>query len=89
MLYMVIERFRAEAGGIAAVGERFRAKGRMMPASVAYITSWLTPDGRACYQVMDAPDRPALDEWIRNWSDLVDFEVHEIVTSQAFWAGRG
>jgi hypothetical protein len=31
---------------------------------------------------MEADDRGLLDEWMANWSDLIDFEVHAVVTSQ-------
>jgi hypothetical protein len=30
---------------------------------------------------MTASDRARLDEWIARWVDLVDFEVHEVMTS--------
>jgi Domain of unknown function (DUF3303) len=30
---------------------------------------------------METRDRKLLDEWIESWSDLVDFEVHPVVTS--------
>lgn len=88
MLYMVIERFRN--GDWRAVGERFRAKGRMMPegSGAAYVASWLSTDGHVCYQLMDAPSRGAFDGWIANWSDLVDFEVIEVETSAEFWRKR-
>lgn len=84
MLYMVIERFK----DIKAVGERFAARGRMMPGDVNYIGSWLTPSGDACYQVMDSPTRESLDVWINNWNDLVDFEVTPVLTSAEYWARR-
>jgi hypothetical protein len=35
-----------------------------------------------CYQVMEADDPRLLEEWMSHWSDLVDFEVHEVVTSR-------
>ncbi|MGH7133908.1 MAG: DUF3303 domain-containing protein, partial [Phycisphaerales bacterium] len=75
MLFMVIERFRA--GNPAAVGERFRVRGRLMPETpgLAYVASWMTTDGSCCYQLMESPDRAALDPWLNNWRDLVDFEV--------------
>ena len=34
-----------------------------------------------CYQVMETDDRALLDEWIANWNDLVEFEVHPVMTS--------
>lgn len=88
MLFMVIERFRG--GDPGAVGRRFREKGRMIPegSGVAYVASWMTADGGACYQLMESPSRAALEPWLAAWRDLVDFEVVEVKTSADFWAGR-
>ena len=83
-LYLVIERFKS--GNPRAVGERFRARGRLMPDGVEYVDSWTTPDGTACFQLNRAPTRNHLDQWIANWSDLVDFEVHEVIPSKVFWS---
>lgn len=85
---MVIERFKA--GHPGPVGERFRARGRMLPegAGVEYLDSWMTPDGDACHQLMRAPARQSLDPWLHAWSDLVDFEVVAVVPSAEFWAKR-
>ena len=83
MLFMVVERFKD--GDFRAVGERFRAKGRMMPAGVEFRASWIEPDGARCFQINEAPDRESLAAWMRNWEDLVDFEAVEIVDSADFW----
>lgn len=83
MLFMVIETMKA---GPAAVGERFRASGRMMPADIAYVASWVEPDGSRCFQLMEALSREALQPWIDLWSDLVDFEVRAVQLSADFWA---
>ena len=79
MLFMVIERFRN--GDPRPVYERFAAHGRMAPEGVNYVNSWITDDLRVCYQVMDAPDRALLDQWLVNWADIVEFEVHPVITS--------
>ncbi|MCC6971306.1 MAG: DUF3303 family protein [Phycisphaerales bacterium] len=65
-------------------------RARMMPegSGAAYVASWLSTDGRVCYQLMEAPSRGSLDEWIANWSDLVEFEVIEVETSAEFWRKR-
>jgi hypothetical protein len=84
MLFMVIETFKNGDPGPA--GERFARQGRMLPEDVRYEASWLEPDGSRCFQVMEAPDRATLDVWIGRWSDLVDFEVLPVLTSQDFWA---
>lgn len=85
MLFMVVENFLE---GADAVGERFAAKGRMLPDGVTYENSWVQVDGSRCFQLMRAPDRGSLDTWIARWSDLVAFEVVPVVTSQAFWSAR-
>ena len=59
-----------------------------MPEGVSYEASWVEPEGGRCFQVMQAPDRATLDLWIARWSDLVDFEVVPVLTSQEFWAQR-
>jgi Protein of unknown function (DUF3303). len=87
MLYMVIERTPAES--VAAVGRRFKKKGRMLPEGVEYQASWLNEDGSVCYQLMESPTREGLELWISRWSDLVRFEVVPVRTSADFWAIRG
>lgn len=79
MLFLVIERFRG--GDPAPVYNRFRARGRMAPDGLRYVNSWVTSDLGTCYQVMECDDRALLDEWMRAWEDLVEFEVHPVITS--------
>jgi len=80
MLYMVIERFRAGPG---AVYERAAREGRMLPDGLRYIDSWVVDDGELdrCFQVMETEDPALLDLWCARWGDLVDFEVHPVITS--------
>lgn len=84
MLFMVIERIAQE--NLAALAERFKEHGRMLPEGVAYQASWLNPAGTQCFQVMEAPDAAALRVWTERWEDLVHFEVVPIVPSAEFWA---
>jgi hypothetical protein len=79
MQYLVIETFRG--GDSAPVYSRFRERGRMAPAGLDYVASWVTTDGRHCYQIMKCEDRELLDGWMNNWSDLVSFEVIPVITS--------
>lgn len=79
MLFMVIESFRG--GNAEPVYARFRARGRLAPQGLQYVRSWVTTDLTRCYQVMEAPDRVLLDEWMAAWGDLVDFEVVPVITS--------
>ena len=79
-LYMVIEHFRN--GDPAPVYRRFRERGRLAPEGLVYVSSWVDQDLACCYQVMQTADRALLDQWIANWQDIVDFEVHPVMTSQ-------
>jgi hypothetical protein len=79
MLYMIIERFRD--GDPVPVYRRFRERGRLAPEGLEYVNSWVTPDLTTCYQVMKTDDRSLLDEWLANWADIVNFEVHPVITS--------
>jgi len=79
VLYMIIEHYRN--GDPKPVYARFREKGRMAPEGLEYVDSWVTHDLAHCYQIMRCDDRRLLDEWIAAWSDLVEFEVHPVLTS--------
>jgi Protein of unknown function (DUF3303) len=80
MLYMVVERFKNDDA--LPVYRRFRERGRIAPEGLSYITSWVDERFQRCFQIMEADDQSLLDEWIANWSDIVDFEVFPIMTSQ-------
>ncbi|HET9408563.1 MAG TPA: DUF3303 family protein [Candidatus Sulfotelmatobacter sp.] len=79
-LYMVIEKFKNSDAG--PVYRRFRERGRMAPQGLTYVSSWVHEDLSRCYQLMETDDPALLDQWMANWSDLVDFEVHPVITSQ-------
>ena len=79
-LYMVVEHFKHKDA--VAVYRRFRDSGRMAPEGLTYVSSWVDDKLECCYQLMETQDRGLLDEWMANWSDLVDFEVHRVVTSK-------
>lgn len=78
-LYMIIERF--VGGDPTPVYRRFGEQGRLAPTGLEYRGSWVTSDLTRCYQVMECDDRGLLESWMTQWSDLVDFEVVEVVTS--------
>jgi hypothetical protein len=77
---MIVEHFRN--GAAAPVYRRFKERGRMAPDGLTYVSSWVDENLVTCFQVMETSDRALLEEWMRNWSDLVEFEVHPIMTSQ-------
>jgi hypothetical protein len=82
MLFMIIEHFK----DVAAIGERFVARGRMLPEGVTYHASWVDPSRQCCFQLMEARDEEALRPWLAAWNDLTDFEVVPVLTSAQFWA---
>lgn len=79
MHYMIIENFRN--GDARPVYERFKARGRMAPEGLSYVDSWVTSDLRRCYQIMACEDPGLLRQWISAWEDLVEFEVHPVISS--------
>ena len=76
---MVVERFKG--GDAVPVYRRFREKGRMAPDGLQYVSSWVDEKLACCWQLMETSDPVLLDEWMANWSDLVEFEVHPTITS--------
>jgi hypothetical protein len=79
MLFLIIEHFRD--GNPQPVYERFRRVGRLAPDGLRYVDSWETSDLAHCYQIMECAERSLLDRWLAAWEDLVDFEVHPVITS--------
>lgn len=80
MLFMVIERFGGRERA-AAVYQRFRERGRMMPEGLRYVASWVEEDFGRCFQLMECEDPSLLKEWAAHWQDLVEFEFVPVVTS--------
>ena len=81
---MVVEQFRNNDP--TPIGNRFAARGRMLPDGVAYHASWVDPVHMRCYQVMEAPDAERLADWTARWDDLVAFEVVPVLPSHDFWS---
>jgi len=79
MLYMVLERFKGRDA--LAVYRRFRDRGRMMPAGLRYVSSWVETNWDRCFQLMESDDYALFEQWIAQWRDLVDFEIIPVVPS--------
>jgi hypothetical protein len=79
MHFMIIEHFRP--GRAPDIYRRFRERGRMLPAGVEYVVSWVDLEFRRCFQVMDAESEALLRQWTANWEDLADFEIVAVRTS--------
>lgn len=78
-LYMVVEHFKG--GDAVPVYRRFRERGRLAPEGLVYISSWVDVKLERCYQLMETDEAQLLDDWISHWTDIVDFEVHPVMTS--------
>ncbi len=79
MIFMVIERFKNRDA--RAVYRRFQEQGRLAPAGLTYLASWVETNFDRCFQVMQCNDPGLLEIWADRWRDLVDFEFVPVVTS--------
>jgi hypothetical protein len=79
MLYMVYERFKADAA--PEIYRRLKEKGRMMPANLEYVSSWIDVDLARCYQLMRTENAALFPRWTENWKDLMEFEIVPVRTS--------
>ncbi len=77
---MIVERFANRDA--APVYRRLRDAGRLAPEGLTYVSSWVDEKLERCFQLMETDDRALLDRWMANWSDIVDFEVHAVLTSK-------
>jgi Protein of unknown function (DUF3303) len=77
--YMIIEHFKEGRAG--EIYRRFAEKGRMMPAELHYIDSWVSADLRICYQLMETDDFGLFAQWTQQWEDLVEFEIVPVIPS--------
>ena len=80
MLYMIVERFKNQDP--VPVYRRFRDHGRIAPEGLQYVSSWVDEGLERCFQLMETDDPRLLDEWIANWSDIVEFEIYPVISSK-------
>jgi plasmid replication initiation protein len=77
---MIIERFKN--GDALPVYRRFREHGRLAPEGLEYVSSWVDEKLEMCFQLMEASNISYVNEWIANWSDIVEFEVYPVISSK-------
>ncbi len=76
--------------GAAPVYERAAEQGRMLPAGLEYLDSWVDERLDRCFQLMETHDVRLFDEWTACWGDLAEFEIVPVITSaEAFAAFSG
>lgn len=79
MLYMVVEKYKP--GAAAAIYQRARERGRMLPDGLEYVSSWVDLDYTTCFQLMRTDDHALFAEWTQAWQDLVEFEIVAVRSS--------
>ena len=79
MLYMVVEHFKD--GAAVEVYRRARDQGRLLPAGLEYVSSWVALDFGTCYQLMQTEDAALFSIWTEAWQDLVEFDIIPVRTS--------
>ena len=79
LLYMIVETYKNRDP--LPVYRRFREQGRLAPKGMRYISSWIDERLERCFQLMETEERELIDEWIAQWSDLVDFEIYSVISS--------
>jgi hypothetical protein len=77
---MIVENFKNRDP--VPVYRRLLDRGRLAPDGLQYVSSWVDEKIERCFQLMETADRNFIDEWIANWSDIVEFEVYPVISSQ-------
>jgi hypothetical protein len=54
----------------------------MTPAGLTYVSSWVDDKIECWFQLMETHDPKLLDQWMARRNDLVNFEVHAVITSK-------
>jgi hypothetical protein len=81
MLFMIIERFRDN--DMIPIYKQVRDGGRMLPAGLKYIDSWVEPNFSRCFQLMECDDLRLFQEWTLQWRGFgATFEIVPVVRSQ-------
>ncbi len=81
MLFMVIERFKCRDP--SPVYSRLHERRRALTDGLRYIDSWVEASFDRCFQRVETDDAAALQRWILQWRDLVEFEVVPVTPSRA------
>jgi len=54
----------------------------MLPPGLEYLESWIEERSLdRCFQLMETEEPSLFDQWIANWSDLVEFEIVPVISS--------
>jgi len=77
---MVVETY---TNGPEPIYRRAAERGRMLPAGLRYLESWVVDDDALdrCFQLMETDDPALFDVWTAAWSDLATFDIHPVIDS--------
>ena len=79
MLFMIIERFKEN--DMLPIYKRVRDEGRLLPAGLRYVDSWIEPNFSRCFQLMECDDLRLLQEWTLHWRGSgATFEIVPVVS---------
>lgn len=82
MLFMVIERFRDN--DMVPIYQQVRDGGRMLPAGLRYVDSWVAANFACCFQLMECDDLRLFQEWVLQWRGFgATIEIVPVVPSKA------
>ncbi len=76
---MIIEHFKNQDP--VPIYRRLRDHGRLAPEGLQYLSSWVDLNLERCFQLMETERPQDLDDWVASWNDLVEFEVHPVISS--------
>lgn len=82
---MIVEHFKN--GVLCRSTAGFANKAAWHPKVWRNVSSWVREKLERCYQIMETDHRALLDQWVSNWSDLIDFEIYTVIPSKEA-AGR-
>ena len=54
----------------------------MAPEGLVFVSAWVDDNLEHRYLLMQTHDNKLLDEWMANWEDLIDIEVHSVITPE-------
>jgi hypothetical protein len=54
----------------------------MAPEGLVFVSAWVDENLERRYLLMQTRDRRLLDQWMANWKDLIEFEVHPVITPE-------
>lgn len=79
MRYMVIETYTQGPGPVYA---RAAERGRMLPSGLTHVESWID-EGTLdrCFQLMETDNPSLFEQWIANWTVIVEFEIIPVISS--------